>query len=125
MNTRFMPPTSRLATAAAPIRRLCSTRHRSTARREAIRRSPPSPSRLSAIQNAVTRGDADLIESTAHALKGAAAYVSASQVVEAASRLEIMGRERRLREAAAACHTLETAVASLVAVLRATDGRAP
>ena len=74
--------------------------------------------RVAAIRAAVEQGDAKGILTTAHTLKGAAAYLSAVFVVEAASRLEKIGREERLAEAAAALDRLDGAVAQLIPELR-------
>ncbi len=74
--------------------------------------------RLAAIRVAVEAGDAQGIMSAAHTLKGAVAYLSAAIVVEAASRLEKIGREGRVPEAAAALQQLDTAVAQLIPELR-------
>jgi HPt (histidine-containing phosphotransfer) domain-containing protein len=74
--------------------------------------------RLAAIRAAVERGDAPGVLTTAHTLKGAAGYLSAAFVVEAASRLETMGREGRLAEAPAALQRLDGAVAQLIPELR-------
>src|SRR5260370_19478139 len=69
--------------------------------------------RLAAIRGAVERGDAKAISTTSHTLKGSAAYLSATFVVEAALHLETLGRERRLAEAADALERLDGAVAQL------------
>jgi HPt (histidine-containing phosphotransfer) domain-containing protein len=74
--------------------------------------------RLAAIRAAVEQGDAKGMLTTAHTLKGAAAYLSAAFVVEAAARLETIGREGRLAEAAAALERLDAAVAQLIPELR-------
>jgi len=76
------------------------------------------PVRVAAIRAAVERGDAKEIQTTAHALKGAAGYLTAAFVVEAAARLERIGREGRVAEAAAALEELDAAVAQVVPELR-------
>jgi HPt (histidine-containing phosphotransfer) domain-containing protein len=74
--------------------------------------------RLAAIRAAVERGDAQGVTTTAHTLKGAAAYLSAAFVVESASRLETIGREGRVADAAAELERLDGAVAQLIPELR-------
>lgn len=74
--------------------------------------------RVQAIRAAVGDCDAGRLRSTAHALKGAAAYLSAPAVVEGAADLEGMGRDGTLDEAAAALERLEAAATELIAELR-------
>jgi HPt (histidine-containing phosphotransfer) domain-containing protein len=76
------------------------------------------PVRMVAIRAAVERGDAKEIQTTAHTLKGSAAYLTAVFVVEAAGRLERLGREGRVAEAAAAFEELDAAVAQVMPELR-------
>jgi signal transduction histidine kinase/DNA-binding response OmpR family regulator len=83
------------------------------------------PLRMADIREAIGKGDGDLIRSAAHGLKGAAGYVSAPRVVEAAARLESIGAEHRVGEAAAAHDDLVSVVAELVTVLRHIENRAP
>ena len=77
------------------------------------------PSRVEAIRAAVAGRDAARLRAAAHALKGAAAYLSAAFVVDAASQLESIGREGRLAEAEAALGRLDAAVAQLLPRLAA------
>ena len=84
------------------------------------------PSRMAAIRAAVDRADAEAIYVTAHALKGAAGYLAADLVVEAAAHVEAVGRDGRLAEAPAAGERLDGAVSELADELRrwlATDSR--
>ena len=73
--------------------------------------------RVEAIGAAVGARDAARLRSAAHALKGSAAYLSALAVVEAAGRLEGMGRDGTFDEAAAVFERLTAAVAELVTEL--------
>ena len=77
------------------------------------------PSRVEAIRAAVADGDAVRLRATAHALKGAAAYLSATFVVDAAAHLERIGREGRMAEAVAALEQLDASVKQLVPRLAA------
>ena len=78
--------------------------------------------RLAAIHVAVEQGDARGLVTTAHTLKGSAGYLSAGRVAEAAGRLEAIGREGRLADAAAALEQLDGAVAQLIPeLLKATS----
>ena len=72
------------------------------------------PLRLAAIRSAVARAEPDEIRATAHTLKGAAGYLTAVFVVEAAAQLEVIGREGRVAEAAAALEQLDAAVAQVM-----------
>jgi two-component system sensor histidine kinase/response regulator len=76
------------------------------------------PLRVAAIRSAVARGEPDEIRATAHTLKGAAGYLTAVFVVEAASHLEVIGREGRVAEAAAALERLDAAVAQVMPELQ-------
>ena len=77
------------------------------------------PSRVEAIRASVADGDAAGLRAAAHALKGAAAYLSAAFVVDAAAQLEQIGREDRLAEAVAALERLDAAVKQLIPRLAA------
>ena len=76
------------------------------------------PVRVTAIRAAVERGDAKEIQTAAHTLKGAAGYLTAVFVVEAAARLERIGKEGRVAEAAAALEELDVAVAQIIPELQ-------
>jgi CheY-like chemotaxis protein len=76
------------------------------------------PTQLAAIKAAIHQGDTTQLEDIAHTLKGAAANLSARGVVAAAGRLEVLGHDRRLDEAAGACQRLEQETAQLLTALR-------
>jgi signal transduction histidine kinase/CheY-like chemotaxis protein len=76
------------------------------------------PVRLAAIGAAVDRGDAEEIRATAHALKGAAANISATRLFEATAALERIGAEGRLPAARAAWRRLEAEAATAMQILR-------
>jgi HPt (histidine-containing phosphotransfer) domain-containing protein len=80
------------------------------------------PVRAGEIRGAVVRGDAAALVASAHALKGSAAYLSASVVRSRASDLERMGREANLAGAPAMLEELDRAVADLVAELKKVHG---
>ena len=80
------------------------------------------PVRVGEIHAAVAAGDAQALVSCAHALKGSAAYLSASIVRGCAADLERAGREGRLQDAPPLVATLDAAVADLLGELRNTDG---
>jgi two-component system sensor histidine kinase/response regulator len=75
------------------------------------------PVRVEEIHAAVAGADATALVSSAHALKGSAAYLSASIVRGRAADLERLGRERRLAEAPAMLDQLDAAVTDLLALL--------
>ena len=72
------------------------------------------PVRVEEIRAAVASGDAGALMSSAHGLKGSAAYLSASIVRERAADLERLGRERHLAGAEALMTELDAAVAQLL-----------
>ena len=76
------------------------------------------PVRVEEIRAAVVGRDAAALVSSAHALKGSAAYLSASIVRGRAADLERLGRERNLADAKAVLEQLDAAVAALLAELR-------
>jgi HPt (histidine-containing phosphotransfer) domain-containing protein len=81
------------------------------------------PVRVGEIRAAVIRGDAAALVSSSHALKGSAAYLSASIVRGRAADLERMGRDNNLAGAPAMLDELDAAVADLVAELRKPHSR--
>jgi signal transduction histidine kinase/CheY-like chemotaxis protein len=82
------------------------------------------PLRLAAIKHAVDLRDAELVRTTAHALKGAAGTLSAAAVFEAAQTLERLGAEGRLEPAEAAWRTLAKEAANLMDTFRHTEATA-
>ena len=77
------------------------------------------PRMIADIRAAVTAGDAKALEHAAHALKGSAGNFVAPRAVEAARRLEDMGRLNALADAPAACVALQSEIAQLLATLAA------
>ncbi len=65
------------------------------------------PARMNEIRAAVASGDGGLLERSAHALKSSVGNFSASRAVQAANRLEILGREHRQAETHNALEVLE------------------
>ena len=66
-----------------------------------------SRDQLSALCDAVERGDAEALASAAHALKGSVANFRANAAVDAASQLELMGRHGDLSLADSVLANLE------------------
>jgi two-component system sensor histidine kinase/response regulator len=77
------------------------------------------PRGLAAIREAVACENAAKLESAAHALKGSVANFGARAAVEAAFRLEQMGRIRDMREAPAVLGNLEKALSIVCTELAA------
>ena len=75
------------------------------------------PMRVEDIRAAISSGDTAELVSSAHALKGSAAYLAASIVRECAGELERLGREGDLAAAPAALEQLDAAVAVLLVEL--------
>jgi len=71
------------------------------------------PKVLMDLRDALTREDGRLLERTAHGLKGSVSNFGARAAVEAAIRLENMGRARQFNEVDRALNTLEHALAAL------------
>jgi PAS domain S-box-containing protein len=69
------------------------------------------------IRSAIDAQDASRLNSAAHELKGAASHFAASATVEAARRLEAMGRDNTLTDAGDAYQILETELTRLQAAL--------
>lgn len=83
------------------------------------------PKRLGEIRAALARHDGTGVASAAHGLRGTLSYFTAGVIVDAARRLETMGREGDLRDAEAACATLEEALGRLTPALRALAREGP
>ena len=81
-----------------------------------------APIGLVSMKAAVDRRDADKIRTTAHALKGAAANVSAMRLFEAANILERLGAEGRLDAAEAAWKELSAVALTVFDALRRFEG---
>lgn len=75
------------------------------------------PRALAEIQGAIEQGDALKLENTAHSLKGSVANFGARAAVEAAFRLEQMGRAGALGESKEALLALRAALAQVSAEL--------
>jgi len=75
------------------------------------------PKLLSQSRDAISRGDAETVERTAHTIKGSVGNFGSTASVEAAIRLEKMGHARDLRHASEACDALEWEIERLMPVL--------
>ena len=82
---------------------------------------PEVPRWITALRDALVRGDAETIHRVAHGVSGSVGYFRAPGVRERAVDLEAMGREQRLDGAAAAIDRLEAALLELSRLL----GQAP
>ena len=80
------------------------------------------PQRLDAICAAIAGHDAAALASSAHTLKGSAAYLKAATVRERAADLERCAREGRLAEAPVAFDQLRQAVGELLPELQKLSG---
>jgi signal transduction histidine kinase/DNA-binding response OmpR family regulator len=74
-----------------------------------------SPKQLAKLRQAVTVGDADLLERAAHSMKGELGYLAVPDSCQKARVLEQMGRTRNLEQAAETLAVLETEVSALAA----------
>ncbi|MCM2303403.1 MAG: PAS domain S-box protein, partial [Elusimicrobia bacterium] len=75
--------------------------------------------RLAGLRAAAAAGDAAALESLAHALKGSSGTLGAKGVERTAARLEAMGREKRVEEAASLVESLDGEIAESLKLLRA------
>ena len=78
-----------------------------------------SGERLAGLRAAASSGDADALAAMAHALKGSSGTLGAKGVERLAARLEAMGREKRVEEAAPLVESLEAEISEAVDLLRA------
>ena len=76
-----------------------------------------APKRLDDLRRAYAAADAYTLERTAHGLKGAVGVFYATTAVNAASRLEQLGRAGNVRDAGPALGDLERAVNALLPAL--------
>jgi HPt (histidine-containing phosphotransfer) domain-containing protein len=76
------------------------------------------PVRLAAIQDALTRKDADALRAAAHTLKGSAGNLSADRLLEAAHALEGIAAESHLDAAEAAWRRLSVEASQATDALR-------
>jgi two-component system, sensor histidine kinase and response regulator len=83
------------------------------------------PARLVAIRSAIEQCDLELVRSTSHAFKGAAATVAVTAVFEAAHRLERVAAERRVEAMGAAWRALSDEVALAIDALRSSSVAPP
>jgi len=72
------------------------------------------PKQLEELRAAVTRGDAVGVERAAHTIKGSVGNFGGVAAIEAALKLEKMGRSQDLRHATESCATLEFEIERLV-----------
>jgi two-component system, sensor histidine kinase and response regulator len=75
------------------------------------------PRTIAEIQDAITASDFEVMERSAHGLKGAAANFGAQSVVEAALHLEKLGRQKDLSSAAEALEHLKLELSTFAAEL--------
>jgi HPt (histidine-containing phosphotransfer) domain-containing protein len=76
-----------------------------------------APGMLARIRRAISRGDAESLRAEAHALKGSAANFVAPAAVDAAARLESMGRSADLKGAPSAACVVAREVSRLTRAL--------
>jgi HPt (histidine-containing phosphotransfer) domain-containing protein len=78
-----------------------------------------APARIAEVLDGCARGDFDLVERAAHALKGSAGNLGAIQVQALADQLQGAGRAADLAEVRSTAPALEQAFAEAAAELRA------
>jgi two-component system sensor histidine kinase/response regulator len=75
------------------------------------------PRLISQIHQAAARGDSYVVQRAAHTLKGSLAIFAARSAVEAALKLEIIGREGNLLDVEKACASLEHEIRRILPAL--------
>jgi two-component system sensor histidine kinase/response regulator len=81
-----------------------------------------SPKQLADLKRAVIEGNAELVERTAHGLKGELSYLGMPTVSQRAHVLEQMGRECNLDHAAELFVVFETEVSAMAGNMRRMQG---
>ena len=84
-----------------------------------------TPKRMVALRQAISQGNAEIIEREAHSLKGELGYLGISEVPQKARDLEEAGRKRDLEAAAKAFAALAIDISAVVAAMRATNTPKP
>jgi CheY-like chemotaxis protein len=117
-------PSAAAAPAAAPVLDASATLERVGGDRELLAElyhlfTEQCPVWLAEIRDAISRADADRLRRAAHTLKGAVGNFGAQAAHEAAQRLETMGRDGDLADAAATCAELERQLQRLMPALAA------
>ena len=82
------------------------------------------PQQLAKIREAVSHRDAQSLMYLAHTVKGAVGNFASTAAVEAAGRLEMMGRDNDFTHAEEACRNLEETLEGVTTALRALEGQA-
>jgi len=82
------------------------------------------PRRLAELRRALAANDASGVEAAAHGLKGSVGSLHAKRSFDAATAVELLARSDALRDAHAACATLEEEVARLERALASFAGAA-
>jgi HPt (histidine-containing phosphotransfer) domain-containing protein len=77
------------------------------------------PKRLAGLRDALARGDSDAVARLAHALKGSVGNFAARQAVDAAQKLEMIGREGEVARGLEAYTELDEAIERLKPALLA------
>ena len=84
-----------------------------------------TPKRMVALRQAISQGNAEIIEREAHSLKGELGYLGISEVPQKARDLEEAGQKCDLEAAAKAFAALAIDISAVVAAMRATNTAKP
>ena len=79
-----------------------------------------APTHIETLRRALTQGDAELVEGTAHCMKGELGYLGISEVTQKARILEELGRKRDLEQAEEAFASFEAEIAGIVTAMKET-----
>ena len=78
-----------------------------------------APKHLDTLRRALSQGDTELVERTAHSIKGELGYLGIATVSQKARELEELGRKHQLEQAARLFTSFETEISDIVAAMRA------
>ena len=81
-----------------------------------------TPKLLAQLHQAIVDSNAEVVERTAHSLKGQLSYLGLASVSDKARDLELMGRKPDLTNASELMGVLEREVSALIADMRAGSG---
>jgi len=79
------------------------------------------PNMIASVRDSISEQDANLVQRSAHTLKGALLNIAADPVAETARRLEFLGRSGELTESAEVLASLESELDRLVQELSELD----
>jgi len=77
-----------------------------------------APKHIEALRRALAEGDAEVVERTAHSMKGELGYLGIAEVSQQAREIEDLGRKHDLGRASRVFAAFEPAIADIVRAMR-------